>query len=121
MGAKYNIKGFPTVLLFGSRKEQPNQFNGQRNVDGVINYVFDQMRSLVEKRKNPSGKGSAKDSGNSGAGHGSSGSHPPPPPPTQDDSDVVVLTDSNFESTIKAANSLWFIEFYGTIWLIILC
>ena len=119
MGSKYSIQGFPTILLFGSRKEQPHQFNGHRSVDGVISYVFEQMKSLVERRKNPSGKGSAKDSGSSGAGHGNSGSHPPPP--TQDDSDVVVLTDSNFESTIKAANSLWFIEFYGTIWLIILC
>ncbi len=95
------------MLLFGSRKEQPHTYNGARTVDAVTSFVFEQMKSLVERRQNPSAK--------------SSGSHTEAPKTEQkkeengskDDKDVTVLTDATFDSTVGHSNSLWLVEFYG--------
>jgi len=63
------------------------------------------MKSLFERRKNP-----AAGSENSGS---SSGSNEKKSEGSSDDKDVVVLTDSNFDSMLKNSPDLWLIEFYG--------
>ena len=78
-------------------------------MDGVTSFVFEQMKSLVERRKNPSSGSSGEKTESGSSGHAGEGRQEG----SADESDVTVLTDSSFDSVIKASNAIWLIEFYG--------
>lgn len=65
------------------------------------------MKSLVERRNNPSGKSSGKSA--SGEKH----EEKKQDTGSSDDKDVVVLKDDTFDSTVKGSKDLWLIEFYA--------
>jgi hypothetical protein len=97
-------------MFFGAKKDQPLTFDGQRSVDGVINYVFEKMRAAVNSRLN---KGeSTKQEGSKQEGSKQEGSKQEG---SSDDKDVVVLKDGTFEAALKDTNDLWLIEFYGNL------
>jgi len=102
VGAPYNIRGFPTIKIFGANKNSPSDYNGGRTAQAIVDEALSQLRQLVNSRLN-GGKSSGSKS-NSGSSSGSgSGSN----------KDVVELTDANFESLVLNSNDMWLVEFFA--------
>ena len=88
VGAPYQVRGFPTIKIFGSNKNSPSDYSGGRTAQAIVDEALSQLKSIVRERL---GGGSGGSSGGSGSGGGSKSS---------DSKDVVELTDSNFESLV---------------------
>ncbi|XP_046383007.1 protein disulfide-isomerase A6 homolog [Ischnura elegans] len=95
LAGKYGIKGFPTIKIFGADKKKPEDFNGARSVNGIVEAALQAARAKVEARIGKSG-------GSSGGGSKSG-----------DSKDVVELTDSNFDKVVLASDDMWLVEFYA--------
>lgn len=99
LGQKYEIRGFPTIKIFGSNKNKPRDFNGPRTAQGMVDEVFRELKNQVEAklggRKSSSGGGSGRQKKEG------------------DSKDVIELTDSNFKETVLDSNDMWLIEFYA--------
>jgi protein disulfide-isomerase A6 len=39
VGSKYGVSGFPTIKIFGKDKENPEAFEGNRDVEGLVKFV----------------------------------------------------------------------------------
>lgn len=50
IGSPYNIKGFPTIKLFGLNKSSPKDYNGQRTANDMMNYLFSELRVIANSR-----------------------------------------------------------------------
>lgn len=59
LGGQYGVKSFPTVKIFGANKHKPDDYNGPRTAQGLVDAGFDALRSKV------SGQMSGKKSGSS--------------------------------------------------------
>jgi thioredoxin-like negative regulator of GroEL len=46
---KFNIQGFPTIYL--SVGDIIEQYNGERNVDGFLNYLCTNLQKCIDKRR----------------------------------------------------------------------
>ncbi|CAH1773742.1 unnamed protein product [Owenia fusiformis] len=103
VGGPYNVKGFPTIKIFGSNKKSPQDYNGQRQASSIVDQAMSGLRSLVNDRL--SGKSSGGSSGGSGGGSRSTGSGDP--------KDVIELTDSNFEKLVLNSKDIWLVEFFA--------
>lgn len=87
VGAPYQIKGFPTIKIFGSNKNSPSDYSGGRTAQAIVDEALSQLRSIVKERMGGGGGSSGGGSGGSKSGSDSS-------------KDVIELTDSNFESLV---------------------
>lgn len=77
----------------------------------MTNFVFDQMRSLVDRRR---GLGGQKASSNSqSSGNTNEKKEKEEKQQTSSDDDVIILTDSNFDSNVKGSKDLWMVKFFG--------
>ena len=38
--SKYGVQGFPTILLFGSDKENPTPYQGARDASSIVNFAL---------------------------------------------------------------------------------
>lgn len=59
LGGQYDVKGFPTVKIFGANKNKPDEYNGPRTAKGLVDAGFGALKSKV------SGQMSGKKSGGS--------------------------------------------------------
>ena len=69
-GAAYNIKGFPTIKLFGANKNAPTDYQGARTAQGIIEFMFNQAKSIALGKI---GASSGSSTGNAGGQQGGSG------------------------------------------------
>lgn len=92
LSSKYNVGGFPTIKIFGSNKKTPTDYQGPRTAQGLINSAFQTLREIVDSRigKSKSSGGSSKSS-----------------------SDVIELTESDFDEKVLKSEDLWLVEFYA--------
>ncbi|CAG2055984.1 unnamed protein product [Timema podura] len=62
LGAKYGVKGYPTIKIFGANKQQPDDYNGARSAHGIIEAAFSSLRAKVNEQLNgrKSGRGGSK-------------------------------------------------------------
>ena len=98
VGQPYNIKGFPTVKIFGSNKNSPSDYQAARTAQAIVDTALAQLKTIVNERlSGKSGSGSSN-SGGSSSGSGSSGSN-----------DVIELTDSNFEELVLDSEEPWLV------------
>jgi len=93
LAQQYGIRGFPTIKLFGSSKTSPTDYNGQRTASGLVDGGLQEARKLVNQRL--------------GGKSGSSGSK------SSGSSDVIELTDSNFNKQVLDSKDVWLVEFYA--------
>lgn len=100
LGARFGVKGFPTIKVFGRNKKSPSDYNGQRTAQGFIDTAFRELRSLVDSR-------SGSKSSDSGSGTGSSGGGSASP------KDIIELTDANFKEKVLNSDDLWLVEFFA--------
>lgn len=92
LGSRYNVRGFPTIKIFGSNKKNPTDYQGPRTASGLINSAFQILREIVDSRI---GKSKSSGSGNKSG------------------NDVIELTDSDFDEKVLKSEDLWLVEFYA--------
>jgi protein disulfide-isomerase A6 len=99
-GSAYNIKGFPTIKIFGANKNSPGDYSGARTAQGIVDEAMSQLKSIVKQRLGggSSSGGGSKSSGGSGSG---------------DSKDVIELTDANFEDKVLNSDDIWLVEFFA--------
>ncbi|GFV70595.1 protein disulfide-isomerase A6 [Trichonephila clavipes] len=100
LGQKYEIRGFPTIKIFGVNKKKPKDYSGARTAQGMVDELFKELKNQVQAKL--SGKKSSSGSG------GDSKSRK-----EGDPKDVIELTDSNFQETVIESNDMWLVEFYA--------
>lgn len=99
VGGPYNIRGFPTIKVFGANKKSPQDYNGARTAQGITDEAMKTLKNLVNERLRGGGRSSG--GGKSGGGGGGSGD------------DVVELTDANFEEEVLKSNDVVLVEFFA--------
>ncbi|XP_012254956.1 protein disulfide-isomerase A6 homolog [Athalia rosae] len=93
LAGKYSVQGFPTIKVFGSDKNKPEDYNGARTaqafVDAGINAAKQKIQAALGGKKSSSGSktGSSKD--------------------------VIELTDANFDKLVLGSEDMWLVEFYA--------
>lgn len=98
LAGEYGIQGFPTVKIFASNKQRPEDYNGPRTVDGLVEAAKKHISSMLSQRLRGGGGGG----GSSGGGR-----------KTGNAQDVIELTDSNFEELVLNSEDIWLVEFFA--------
>lgn len=93
LAQQYGVRGFPTIKLFGLSKTSPTDYNGQRTASGLVDAGLQEAKKVANQRL----------TGKSSGGGSKSGSG----------SDVVELTDSNFNKQVLDSKDVWLVEFYA--------
>jgi protein disulfide-isomerase A6 len=94
----YHFIGFPTLKIFGMDKKSPISYDGARTADGIVSEVMKQTNNLVKTRK--SGKTSSSSSKGDSKKKVSL-------------TEVVELTDVNFDALVLEGKEHWLVEFYA--------
>lgn len=99
VGGPYNVRGFPTIKIFGGDKNKPVDYQGARTAQALIDAAVNELKKTAQLRlSGKSSSGSGSDSGSRGGKGGN---------------DVVELTDSNFEELVLKSKDLWLVEFFA--------
>jgi len=86
VGAPYNVKGFPTIKIFGADKSKPKDYQSNRDAQSIAQAAVQEAASVVQTRLG----------GGGGAGSSSAS---------------VTLTDENFEKEVMNSNEQWLVAF----------
>lgn len=103
---KYQVQGYPTLKVFGADKKAPTEYQGGRTSDAIVSEGMKMANKLVKDRK--AGKAGGKEKTES-----SSQEKTKPKAKKAGASDVVTLTDANFDKLVMASNDHWLVEFYA--------
>lgn len=90
LGGQFGVRGFPTIKVFGSNKNKPDDFNGQRTAQSIVDAGLKAAKEKVEAQM-----GGKKKSSGSGK------------------DDVIELTDDNFDKLVLKSDDIWLVEFYA--------
>ncbi|GJQ74963.1 hypothetical protein Trydic_g9589 [Trypoxylus dichotomus] len=91
LGERFDITGFPTIKIFGTNKNKPEDYAGPRTAQGLVDSAFNTIRNKVYTKL---GIKSSKQSEGSPA-------------------DVIELTDDNFDKVVLQSKEMWLVEFYA--------
>ncbi len=94
--SEFQVKGFPTIKIFGENKKKPADYNGQRTASSIVQEAQKVATKVVADRLG----GKSSGSGGSGGGGGSG-------------DDVVELTESNFKKLVLGSDDMWLVEFFA--------
>ncbi|XP_037541463.1 protein disulfide-isomerase A6 isoform X1 [Nematolebias whitei] len=100
LGGQYGVRGFPTIKVFGANKNKPEEYQGGRSSQAIVDGAMNSLRSLVKERLSGKSGGSGYSKQQSGGGDGSK-------------KDVVELTDDNFDKTVLDSDDVWLVEFFA--------
>uniref|UniRef100_A0A4W4EZZ6 Protein disulfide-isomerase A6 n=1 Tax=Electrophorus electricus TaxID=8005 RepID=A0A4W4EZZ6_ELEEL len=97
LAGQYGISGFPTIKIFGANKNKPEDYQGGRTSQAIVEGTMTALRSLVKDRLSgwTGGSGHSKQSG------------------TGSKKDVVELTDDNFDKLVLNGHEVWMVEFFA--------
>lgn len=104
MAGQFGIRGFPTIKIFGATKNKPDDYQGGRTSEAIVDGALNALRSLVKARLGGGGRG-----GGGGGGYDSGNQQRS----TGSKKDVVELTDDNFDRLVLNGDDVWFVEFYA--------
>ncbi|GAB5570055.1 dnaJ homolog subfamily C member 10 [Prionailurus iriomotensis] len=99
LGGQYGVQGFPTIKIFGSNKNRPEDYQGGRTGEAIVDAALSALRQLVKDRLG--GRGGGYGSGKQGRGESSS------------KKDVIELTDDSFDKNVLDSEDVWMVEFYA--------
>lgn len=102
LAQKYQVQGYPTLKVFAADKKSPTDYQGGRTADGIVSEAMKQANKLVKDRKAGKTGGKEKTEPSQSKPKAKKGS-----------SDVVTLTDANFDKLVMASNDHWLVEFYA--------
>ncbi|XP_003971872.2 protein disulfide-isomerase A6 isoform X1 [Takifugu rubripes] len=100
LGGQYGVRGFPTIKIFGANKNKPEEYQGGRSSQAIVDGALSALRSLVKERLSGGSSGSGY---NKQQQSGSGGSK----------KDVVELTDDNFDQMVLESGEVWMVEFFA--------
>lgn len=104
LGGRFGVRGFPTIKIFGANKNSPQDYQGARTAQAIVDEGLKVAKKVVSDRLG--GKTGGKTGGGgkkTGGDSGGSGSK----------EDVVELTDSNFEDLVYNSKDQWLVEFFA--------
>uniref|UniRef100_A0A1A8NJE4 Protein disulfide-isomerase A6 n=1 Tax=Nothobranchius pienaari TaxID=704102 RepID=A0A1A8NJE4_9TELE len=96
LGGQYGVRGFPTIKIFGANKNKPEEYQGGRSSQAIVDGAMNALRTLVKERL--SGKSGGYSKQQSGGG---------------DKKDVIELTDDNFDKLVLESGDVWMVEFFA--------
>ncbi|KAM9069782.1 protein disulfide-isomerase A6 [Sarcophilus harrisii] len=96
LGGQYGVQGFPTIKIFSSNKNRPEDYQGGRTGEAIVDAALNSLRQLVKERLG--GRSGGYSSGRSE----SSGKK-----------DVIELTDDTFDKNVLDSDDVWLVEFYA--------
>lgn len=96
LGSRFNVRGFPTIKIFGANKKKPEDFNGARTAAGIVDAALNAAKQKAQGALG--GKKSGSDSKSGGS---------------KDSKDVIELTDDNFEKLVMDSEDMWLVEFFA--------
>jgi len=106
LGGQYEVRGFPTIKIFGENKGKPEDYQGGRTADAIVEYAIQAAQKLAKKRlkggasSSSSSKKQEKKSGGGGSGGGKG--------------DAVINLDSEaFEEQVLGSDDVWLVEFFA--------
>ncbi|KAM7395257.1 hypothetical protein PAMA_006833 [Pampus argenteus] len=102
LGSQYGVRGFPTIKVFGADKNKPEEYQGGRSSQAIVDGAMNTLRTMVKDRMSGKSGGSSYNRQQSGGG-GGSGSQ----------KDVVELTDDNFDKMVLDGDDVWLVEFFA--------
>ena len=118
VGAPFEIKGFPTLKIFGANKKKPTDYNSERTTKAIVDQLISEIRKLASERLNSKGSsssGSQKSHDHQGHDHHGHDHHGHDH--SHDDhagsSDVVDLTSDNFNNLVLQDGMGWMVIFYA--------
>lgn len=98
LGGQYGVRGFPTIKIFGANKNKPEEYQGGRSSQAIVDGAMNALRTLVKERLSGKTGGSSYNKQQSGPGS---------------KKDVVELTDDNFDKTVLDSDDVWMVEFFA--------
>ncbi|KAF7645607.1 hypothetical protein LDENG_00201250 [Lucifuga dentata] len=101
LGSQYGVRGFPTIKIFGAQKNKPEEYQGGRSSQAIVDGALNALRMLVKERL--SGKSGGSDYSKQQSGGSGGGSK----------ADVVELTDDNFDQMVGKGDEVWLVEFFA--------
>jgi len=104
LGGQYGVQGFPTIKVFGLDKNKPEDFQGQRTAQGLVDGAMTAAKKVVQAKLG------GKSGGSSGGGGGGGSNNNAGP---GEGKDVVELTESNFRKKVLNSELGWLVEFYA--------
>ena len=48
VGGPYNVRGFPTIKVFGANKGSPKDYNGQRTAQSIVDEALAEVKNIVK-------------------------------------------------------------------------
>lgn len=45
--SRFNVQGFPTILVFGADKDKPSSYDGARTASAIESFALDQLETNV--------------------------------------------------------------------------
>jgi protein disulfide-isomerase A6 len=115
LAQQYSVQGFPTIKLFytndaGRVVSGSSDYQGARDAKSIATWALDKARSYAMKKLGGGGGGGGgggqqRPSGGGGGGGGGGGFY--------GGTDVVTLTESNFDAEVARSDDLWLVEFYA--------
>ncbi|XP_027896345.1 protein disulfide-isomerase A6 isoform X1 [Xiphophorus couchianus] len=98
LGGQYGVRGFPTIKVFGANKNKPEEYQGGRSSQAIVDGAMNALRTLVKERLSGKSGGSSYNKQQSSGGS---------------KKDVVELTDDNFDETVLNSDDVWLVEFFA--------
>jgi len=81
------VKGFPTLMIFGADKTKPLTYEGGRDTKAIVSHMMQEAKKVIQMRMS----GDGDQAGGGGGGGGDS---------VPEDSKVIELTSNNFKKNI---------------------
>ncbi|XP_071018724.1 protein disulfide-isomerase A6-like [Oncorhynchus clarkii lewisi] len=101
LGGQYGVRGFPSIKIFGANKNKPDDYQGGRSSQAIVDGALNTLRTLVKDRM--SGRSGGSDNSRQSGGGGGGGSK----------KNVVELTDDNFDRLVLDSGEVWLVEFFA--------
>jgi protein disulfide-isomerase A6 len=114
LASKYEVKGFPTIKVFGASKT-PTDYQGAREAPAIVTFAMQQAGALAKSRLGGGGGGGggAKPKAGGGGGGGAKGGGNKGSDSTPGGGkSVVTLTPDNFDAQVFGGEP-WMVEFYA--------
>uniref|UniRef100_A0A3Q3VP97 Protein disulfide-isomerase A6 n=1 Tax=Mola mola TaxID=94237 RepID=A0A3Q3VP97_MOLML len=99
LGGQYGVRGFPTIKIFGANKNKPEEYQGGRSSQAIVDGAMNALRALVKERLSGKSSGSGYSKQQQGSSDGKK--------------DVVELTDDNFDQMVLGSDDVWLVEFFA--------
>lgn len=109
LAAQFGVQGFPTIKVFGENKKAPTDYQGQRTAAGIVDAAIAETRKIIKSRLSGGAAKKPSSSSTKDKKKPSSSSKSSQDPKT----DVVTLTDSNFDELVLNSGDVWLVEFYA--------